>query len=235
MSREDIPDSVHEELDSIEQAFSQAHSSEFAQEKVEVDPLTQEILSNLENIGSVERDEPEEKPEARATPFDVKAFQEILPFILNDQISAIKKEKISIEEFSLRFDRWFLFCDGIIRHGVTCIYNADLIREGDYQKVFETLSVNAAFTKTFLAPHGLKVELVHRSEKIKEKAPWLAMPALAVPNEDGTVTNVAIAGDPRLSRWYETLLEFYAGFDSRKAMDAEQEAFDESPHPTLDD
>lgn len=141
--------------------------------------------------------------------FNHDEFVAALEFINADQLSVLNEDKISMTEWTKRFNRWFVFCDAVVNMGVSCIYSKQALEKEDYDTVFKGIKVNAIFDTTFLKPRGIKVIFTHKSTQVQEKYPWLAMPCLIITDKEGVEHQIAITTSPRASVWW---LDILAGF-----------------------
>lgn len=176
-----------------------------------IDPLFNRVTASLTNVikegiddGLVEN----------TYLFNHEEFVNALEHIVSDQLSVIHQDTITVKEWANRFNRWMAFCDAIINMGMTCVNNKEAIARQDYEAVFSTLTLNKVFETTFLKPRGIKIVLIHKSEQIKDKYHWLAMPCLELKDKEGQVHHVALCTSPNASVWWhETLSGFHTSFN----------------------
>lgn len=146
--------------------------------------------------------------------FNQAEFVDALDYIVKDQLSALKKEKLSPTEWANRFNRWFIFCDAVANLGISCAYTqASLKNTQDYEGIFKTLKLNKTFETAFLKPRGIRVEMTHKSAQVKDKYPWLAMPCLIVKDEEGVEHQIAITPSPNARVWWlDVLISFHGSY-----------------------
>lgn len=176
------------------------------------DPIYNRIVENLD--AALQQHEEEFGREGNHFLFDHAAFIDSLDHVIADQQSTLKKEKLTPKEWSLRFNRWIVFCETVVNMGITCIYSKDALAKEDYATVFNTLSISKIFETTFLKPRGIKIELVHKNDTVKEKYPWLAMPCLIIKDDEGQVHHIALTPGPEARVWWlDTLANFHESFN----------------------
>lgn len=175
-------------------------------------PQDERIFATLEKI-LMAQDE-QEKGVGHGYIHDHAEFMESLDHVVNDQLSAIRQDKISISELTTRINRWFAFCDAVANLGVSCIYNQRFAANNDYEKLFTGLRVNASFNSMYLKPRGIVVEFRHKSKEAQEQYPWLAMPCLVIKGNDDIEHEIAITPTTNAAVWWlDILTDFHATFN----------------------
>lgn len=176
------------------------------------DPHYNRIVGSLQDI--VKQQIEDEKKNPPQYLFDRKEFEDALPHIVKDQLSALKKETLSPAEFAQRFNRWFTFCDAVVNLGITCLYSKQALESNAYETVFESLKINKQFENAFLKPHDLRIELTHKSKEVQEKYSWLAMPCLIITDDAGVEHQIAITPSPFAQVWWlDILVSFHASYN----------------------
>lgn len=204
-------------------------------EPTTVDPHYDRIINTLIQVSEGLE---EENNTINSFLFDHAEFVDALDHVVSDQLSAIKKEKITMPEWSDRFNRWFIFCDTVINLGISCTYSKDALKTHDHATIFKTLKLNKNFETTFLTPRKIRIEFTHKSKQVKDKYPWLAMPCLIVKDEAGQEYQIAITPTP-IGRvwWLDILLSFHGSYDwitdHPEVNDPDGEEYE--PTPTIDD
>lgn len=194
------------DLNEVKQSFM---NEEFVEG---LDPTYNRITSALEE--AVKQHDEEFRIQGNHFLFDQMAFVATLEHVVKDQLSVLKKDKITPQEWAARFNRWLVFCETVINMGVTCVYSRQALEKEDYQTVFNTLAINKIFETTFLKPRGIKIDLVHKNEQIKNKYPWLAMPCLIIKDEQGEEHQIALTPGPEAKVWWlDVLASFHASFN----------------------
>lgn len=202
MKNSHIPSGVNADIAAGKSLFEQELGEE------QVDPHHERILTTLEDI-VVKIDD--EQKEADGYIFNHEEFIDACNHVVEDQLSALRKDKLSIGEFSSRFNRWFVFCDAVVNLGISCLYPKEALKDGEYETVFKTLKLNKNFETTFLKPCGIKIELRHKSKEVMEKYPWLAMPVLIINDADGIEHQIAITPSPTAKVWWLDILANFHG------------------------
>lgn len=164
--------------------------------------------------------------------FNHEEFIDALEHVLDDQRSALSGVKLSMTEFSKRFNRWFVFCDAVVNMGIACVYSKDALEKQDYDTIFKGIRVNAIFETKFLKPRGIRVEFTHKSAQIREKYKWLAMPCLIITDNSGVEHQIAITTSPNASVWW---LDMLAGFHATYNWDFNPEEGFDIPDPVSED
>lgn len=177
-----------------------------------IDPTLNRINENLET--ALKQHDEDFGREGNHFLFDQAAFVSALEHVVADQLSVIKKEKITATQWSERFNRWIVFCETVVNMGITCVYSKDSLEKEDYATVFNTLAINKIFETTFLKPRGIRVQLTHKNDTVKDKYPWLAMPCLIIKDEEGEEHKVALSPGPQARVWWlDILANFHASFN----------------------
>jgi hypothetical protein len=146
--------------------------------------------------------------------FDYAEFIDACDHVVADQLSALKKEKISPAEFATRFNRWFTFCDAVINLGISCLYPQTALKDKEYEVIFKSLKIHKQFELTMLKPRNIKIAMRHKSSQVKEKYSWLAMPVLIIKDADGVEHEVAITPSPNASTWwFDVLVGFHGSYN----------------------
>lgn len=199
-----LPADIQPDLNDAKQPF-------YNEELVEaVDPNYNRMIENLEN--AIKQSDAEQK-EGNNYQFNQEEFVNALEHIVADQLSAIKKEVIQLKQVGERLNRWVVFCNAVVNLGISCMYSKEALKDEKYEEVFKTLKLNKVFETTFLKPRGIKVELRHKSEKVMEKYPWLAMPVLVVKDEKGEEHLIALTPSPDAEVWWlDILVGFHASY-----------------------
>lgn len=221
-----IPAQVQSEIDAGVAALQ-----EEIQVAEQIDPHYNRILETLENVSSLLEEQAKQEEGYR---FDPEEFEAALPHIIADQLSALKKEKLSAIEWAERFNRWFVFSDTVINLGFSYLAPKKEIQKEDYEAVLRTLKLNEQFKNTFLVPHGIQIEMAYKSREIKEKYTWLAMPCLVIVDEEGQKHQIALTTSPLAKVWWlEVLMGFHASYQWTNESLMEQEDYEEAPYPGL--
>ena len=195
-----IPTDVQKEINAGKAMFERALDAG------PIDENHERILETLEDI--IVKIDDEQKVVDKYV-FDAAEFIEACDNIIDDQLSALRKDKINVTEFSTRFNRWFVFCDAVVNLGISCLYSKDALQDKDYEAVFKTLKINKAFESSFLKPRGIKIAMRHKSKQVMEKYPWLAMPVLIISDANGVEHQIAITPSQNARVWW---LDILAGF-----------------------
>jgi hypothetical protein len=224
-SNNPLPHGVQMDLNDAKQPFLH---SEFVEK---VDPTYNRVIEGLDQ--ALEQHEQFMGDKGNNYLFNHADFVEALSHILTDQRSALKKEKLSIQEFSIRTSRWFVFCNAVVNMGITCMYSREAVQSKDYPSMFQKLELNKQFEVTFLKPRGIKIEFRHKNAMVKEKYPWLAMPCLIVVDEGGKEHEVALTPSPDAQVWWlDVLAEFHESYNWNHEV---MMATDGAPASSLDD
>lgn len=227
MSDKNIPHDVAAQIEAMGEAIAQ----EIAMVE-EVDPTYNRVVEQLLEVSK----QIEEENADAGYFFDKDEFTAALPHIVADQLSALRKDKLTAAEWAQRANRWWTFCDAIANLGITCMYNKAALAKEEYETVFRTLKLNTQFDKTFLKPNGIKIEFRWKTGSIKEDFRWLAMPVLVVRDEQGVEHNIAITPSPQGKVWWlDILTGFHASFEWVKETEIEDQDFEEAPYPSLGD
>lgn len=185
------------------------------EEQEQLDPIdtqTAEIIQSLYNAQL--QIEEEEKDLDRAYIFNQHEFVDSLNYVVEDQLSVLRGDKITMQQWSERFNRWFVFCDAVVNLGISVVPKAEALDKQDYAEVFKGVQVNAVFNTTFLKPRNIRVIFSHKSPEVKEKYKWLAMPCLIVKDEKGVEHEIAITPSPNAAVWWLDLLSsFHATYN----------------------
>lgn len=199
------PIEVQNDINDIKQAFMN-------EELVEaVDPNYNRMIETLEQ--AIKQND-EANKEGNNYLFNQEEFIHALEHVVADQHSALKKEVIQLKQVAERFNRWVVFCNAVVNLGISCMYSKDHLQREDYATVFKTLKINKVFETTFLKPRGIKVELRHKSEKVMEKYPWLAMPVLVIKDEAGEEHLIALTPSQEAEVWWlDILTGFHASYN----------------------
>jgi hypothetical protein len=199
------PIEVQHDINDVKQAFMN-------EELVEaVDPNYNRMIETLEQ--AIKQTD-EANKEGNDYLFNQEEFIHALENIVADQQSALKKEVIKLSQVAERFNRWVVFCNAVVNLGISCLYSKEALQKEDYATVFKTLKINKVFETTFLKPRGIKVELRHKSEKVMEKYPWLAMPVLVIKDESGEEHLIALTPSHEAVVWWlDILTGFHASYN----------------------
>lgn len=224
----DIPEDVQREIDA---GVAQVQAD--VEEAAKVDPHYNSVIAMLEHVqDQIE----EERKQADGYVFDRAEFEAALPHILADQKSALRKDKLTGQEWASRFNRWFAFCDAICNLGISCLKNTKALKEEDWEAVFSSLKLNKQFEETFLRKHKLRVEMDFKTGTIKEKYRWLAMPVLVLKDDEGVEHKIAITPSPNARVWWlEILIGFHNQYQWKMEQEVEQQDFDEAPYEQYGD
>jgi hypothetical protein len=228
MSDSKIPDDVQADIEAGISAVQQEMESVDA-----VDPHYNSIVQTLEDV---QKQIEEERSKADGYIFDRAEFEAALPFIISDQQSALRKDKLTHKEWADRFNRWFTFCDAVANLGITCVKNKAALEKEDWEAVFSSLKLNKQFEDTFLKKHKLRIAMDYKSGTIKEKYKWLAMPVLLVTDDAGVEHKIAISPSPFARVWWlEILIGFHSQYQWKSEQEIEQQDFDEAPYEQYGD
>lgn len=212
-----LPADVQVDLNEAKQVFMN-------EELVEaVDPNYNRMIETLEKAIKQTDDQ---KKEGNNYQFDHEEFVNSLEHIVADQLSAVKREVIQLSQVGERFNRWIVFCNAVVNMGISCLYSKEALEKEEYEKVFKTLKLNKVFETTFLKPRGIKVELRHKSEKVMQKYPWLAMPVLIIKDEKGEEHEIALTPSPDAEVWW---LDILTGFHASYSWNYEDVMPEEGP------
>lgn len=227
-----IPQDVQQQIDGVKAMVEQELSEENVQQseaKAHYDRIMETLMQVTERL-----DEEAEKTERFL--FNQAEFINALEHVKADQLSGLKKEKISPAEWATRFNRWFVFCDTVINMGISCRYPKESAKKEDYETIFQTLKLNKQFETTFLKPRGIRVEFKHKSKQVMDKYPWLAMPVLLITDEAGEEHQIAIIPSPNSQVWWlDILLNFHGTYDWNAIDPWDLQSADGAPRSTIDD
>src|SRR5690606_13564876 len=147
-----------------------------------------------------------------------------LPFIIPDQLSALKKEKIGPREYGARLTRFYDFMDAVLVEGFTCLYDQEMVKAGRFKEVYETLKLKEDFVEKYLTPHGIRIEYAYKELRVKESQPWLKMPVMIVTDEVGIDHQIAISNSHRIILpWFDLLVKFHSVFAYKEQLEQDQE------------
>ena len=201
-----LPQGVQSDINEAKQLFMNADHVEG------VDPQFNRVVEGLEE--AIIQHDKEFSVDGNRYLFDQVAFVDSLEHVVDDQLSAVKKEKLPWQEVAVRINRWLVFSEAVVNMGITCLYSRDALEKEDYATVFSTLKLNKTFETSFLKPRGIKVEFRHKNAMVKEKYPWLAMPCLIVKDEEGQEHEIALTPGPEAHVWWlDILTNFHASYN----------------------
>lgn len=221
---DDTPPSVQHDINDAKQLFLREDVVE------SIDPGYNRMMENLEEVVKQHND----IHKTTDYLFNQGEFVDALEHVVADQLSALKKEKLTPMQWSERFNRWTTFCDAVVNLGFSCLYSKEALSSEEYDKVFSTLALNKVFETSFLKPRGIRVILSHKSAMVKEKYPWLAMPCLVVKDEQGVEHEIAITPSPNAEVWWlDILMSFHSSYNWNFM--AEQAMEDEIAASSIDD
>lgn len=204
-NHQDVPLEVQSDISAGKTLFEEALNEKPKDEHHE------HILNTLESI-IIKLDD--EKKNADSYLFNHAEFVEACKHVIPDQLSAIRKDALTLKEFSTRFNHWFIFCDAVANLGISCLYPKEALKDKDYAAVFKTLKLNKAFESSLLTPHGIKIEFRHKNKQVMEKYPWLAMPVLIINDDAGVEHQVAITPSHHAAVWWlDILANFHGSYD----------------------
>lgn len=175
------------------------------------DPLQEQILAELERIRIASGDTVTNYGNYL---FNHDEFVDSLQYIVADQLSVLRGEQVERGEWAKRFNRWFVFCDGVVNMGISCVYKQEALGKEDYETIFKGIRVNAMFETAFLKPRGIKIVFAYKNDEIKEQYKWLAMPTLEITDDQGVVHQIAITPSPGAAVWWlDILSQFHANYN----------------------
>lgn len=141
-------------------------------------------------------------------------FVNTLNYIVEDQLSVLRQDKLTMPQWTERFNRWFVFCDAVVNLGISVIPKKEALEKQDYEEVFKGVQVNANFNAMFLKPRNIRIVFSHKSPEVKEKYKWLAMPCLVITDDQGVEHEIAITTSPNANVWWLDLLtSFHATYN----------------------
>lgn len=225
---DDLPQDVKENLENIRDAFAADYS-----EIEKLDPNYNGVVNHLAEL-QVRLDE--QRKGADGYFFNVDEFKDALEHVVADQLSAIAKERITMQEFGARLNRWFVFCDAVVNLGVYCPLDKEALAAKDFEKVFKKIKLNKQFEETFLKKHKIQIEFAYKTGSLKKEYKWLAMPVLVIKDAEGKRHEIAITPSPVGSIWWlELLSEFHGSYQWKSEQEVEQQDFDEAPYTLYGD